>query len=168
MKVWDLRCDAGHVFEGWFSSEADYQQQRGSGILVCPVCESAQIEKGLSAPRLNAKSNQQSASQRGAEITTQPAPISNSGSSRKSSSAPESELALQARMQAQWLDMARQLVAQAEDVGGDFANEARRIHEGDAPERPIHGQASAHETQRLLEDGIPVLPLPEIVKKTVQ
>lgn len=73
-----------------------------------------------------------------------------------------------ARLQAQWLRMARQLVSQGEDVGEAFAQEARRIHEGEAPERHIHGQTTMQEARQLLEDGIAVIPLPDVVKNTVQ
>ena len=65
------------------------------------------------------------------------------------------------------LQWARQAAALAEDVGSQFADEARRIHRGDAPERPIKGQASADQTLQLLEEGVPVLPLPQAATETL-
>lgn len=75
-----------------------------------------------------------------------------------------------ARMQAAWLQWARHVVAHTEDVGGRFAQEARRIHHGDAEERPIRGQATREETAQLLEEGVAVMPLllPESAKETLQ
>ena len=75
---------------------------------------------------------------------------------------------VQAQLQAHWLSVAREVVAKAEDVGADFANEARRIHHGDAPDRAIHGEASFEEAKALMDEGVAVLPLPDGVKTTMQ
>ncbi|RMX07631.1 DUF1178 family protein [Corticibacter populi] len=162
MKVLDLRCDSGHVFEGWFASDDDYQSQMSRGLLQCPVCNSPHVGKTLSAPRLNAKSNTRSASAASArpeDALTPPGALH---------AAESPGPAQRAAMQARWLRQARELVRQAEDVGGNFPNEARRIHAGEAPERPIHGQASVGEMVELLQEGIAVLPLPDVVNEPVQ
>jgi hypothetical protein len=124
MKVLDLHCSHGHVFEGWFSSHEDYESQRERGLLTCPVCEDAQVSKMLSAPRLNL-----------AQTPPQ-------------------------QMQAAMLKMVRHVMANTEDVGNRFAEEARKIHHGEAEERSIRGQASREETEALLDEGIDILPLP--------
>lgn len=72
------------------------------------------------------------------------------------------------QLQAQWLRLAREMVAKAEDVGDSFAQEARRMHEGEAPQRSIYGQTTLKQARELWEDGIAALPLPAISKETVQ
>lgn len=161
MKVFDLRCAHGHLFEGWFASHEDYQGQLDRGLLECPLCGNAQIEKALSAPHLKSKSNRRDAAQPGQKPQAQ-----------EGADAHPHGHALQAQepreKQARWLAQVRELLKQGEDVGERFAQEVRRIHEGEADERPIHGQASAQEIVELLEDGIPVLPLPDVVSKPLQ
>ena len=148
MKVLDLLCADGHAFEGWFAGEDDFQSQLQRGLLQCPLCGSGQVHKGLSAPRLNlgAKLPAQAAEQ-----PHQPAPQ-------------------QAAAQAAWLRLARRILAETEDVGTRFAEEARRMHYGETDERAIRGQSSLQETVQLLEEGIAVLPLPlpEAAKETLQ
>jgi len=150
MKVLDLQCRLGHVFEGWFASEDDFQGQRQRGLVQCPLCADSHIEKRLSAPRLNLGAAEPEAASAAA-------------------SAPAAA-ALPAPLQAAWLELARQVVAQTEDVGTRFAEEARRMHHGEAEERAIRGQATADEAVQLLEEGIAVvpLPLPIAAKETLQ
>jgi len=139
MKVLNLQCVHGHGFEGWFASEDDFQGQLGCGLVECPVCGDAQVAKLPSAPRLNL----------GAAPAAEPA-----------STRQEVATAPDAQMQAAWLRMVREVMSQTEDVGERFAEEARRMHYGETEERGIRGQASREETRELLEEGIPVLPLP--------
>lgn len=149
MKVLDLHCTHGHVFEGWFASEDDFQDQRARALVACPVCGDLQVAKKLSVPRFNLGA-QAPPPARAASQATEPAaaPRHTEGVGR------EQEL------QAAWLRAARRIVAETEDVGSRFADEARRIHHGDAPERAIRGQASPQETAALIEEGVPVMPLP--------
>lgn len=171
MKVLDLQCRQAHVFEGWFGSEGDFQDQLQRGLVQCPLCADDHIEKRLSAPRLNL----------GAREPAAPAAPSSHGSepsgagalspvSRSPSQAPLDASMLPPAMQAAWLDIARKIVASTEDVGGRFAEEARRMHHGEVQERAIRGQATAEEAVELLEEGIAVLPLalPAAVKETLQ
>ncbi|MDO4723549.1 MAG: DUF1178 family protein [Comamonadaceae bacterium] len=167
MKVFDLRCAHGHVFEGWFASNEDYQSQCQRGLLQCPVCGSAQIDKLLSAPHLKAKSNRQSSGAQqqlpaGAEQAASQAEVHTPGLGA------QQIMAEQRKRQAQWLSQARAMLKNAENVGERFAAEARRIHDGQAPERPIHGQASLGQMLELLDEGIPVLPLPEGADEPLQ
>lgn len=148
MKVLDLRCQHDHAFEGWFASEQDYQDQLQRGLLQCPLCGDAQVRKTLSAPRINL----------GAREMQEAVPAHHSASAPelpRDPSAPDP-----AQLQAALWRLARTAVARAEDVGPRFAEEARRMHRGEAPERSIKGQASATEAVALLEEGIPVLALP--------
>lgn len=149
MKVLDLQCRQQHVFEGWFASEDDFRQQCERALVECPMCGDASITKRLSAPRLNLGSAR-------AEHPDAPevaAPVSTDQT-----------------LQAAWLALARRLVADTDDVGERFAEEARKIHYGETPQRGIRGQASRAETESLLEEGIAVLPLalPEALKGQLQ
>lgn len=135
MKVLDLQCSHGHGFEGWFASEDDFQGQLARGLVECPMCGDTAVSKLLSAPRLNL-----------------------------GASAPESRQDVvsmsEPSLQAAWLKVVRHVMANTDDVGERFAEEARRIHYGEAEERGIRGQASREETEALIEEGIGVLPLP--------
>jgi hypothetical protein len=135
MKVLNLQCSHGHSFEGWFASEDDFQGQIARGLVECPLCGNSAVAKMLSAPRLNLGA---------------PAPAVR----QEVVNVPEPEL------QAAWLKLVRHVVANTEDVGDRFAEEARRIHYGETGQRGIRGQASPEETEALLEEGIGVLPLP--------
>lgn len=144
MKVLDLGCPLGHVFEGWFASEDDFQSQKARALVQCPLCGDTAIDKRLSAPRLNL-----GAQAPAARPVAEPAASAPAGTA----------VAPDAAMQAAWLQMSRKLIANTEDVGPRFADEARRMHHGEVEPRGIRGQASAKEAVALLEEGISVLPL---------
>jgi hypothetical protein len=178
MKVLDLACSFGHGFEGWFASEDDFQSQLARGLVQCPMCDNAEIIKKLSAPRLNLSSARDSASKSaeqipaarqnatdsiasGADIAT---PTSQNGLNSAVSHA-EAHHPLQALMrnpefQAAYMQMAKEVLAKTEDVGEDFAREARKIHYGESKERGIRGQTTRDEALELLDEGIDVMPLP--------
>jgi hypothetical protein len=140
MIVFDLSCGAGHVFEAWFGSSADYEDQRGRGLVACPICGATEVAKAVMAPNVAPKGNSQAATVPMQSGTPTPAEM-------------KAVLAALARAQAKMLEG-------SEHVGNRFASEARAIHDGDAPDRPIHGQATAQEAKALIEDGVPVAPLP--------
>jgi hypothetical protein len=137
MKVIDLRCQSGHRFEGWFASDDDFLEQNGRGLIECPLCADKVVVRLPSAPRLNL----------GAAAPQEPQPAQ---------AADDSSRALQAR----WMQMVRRVIANTENVGERFAEEARRIHYGESQERAIRGQASEQERDALREEGIEVHPLP--------
>lgn len=144
MKVLDLQCVDKHSFEGWFGSEEDFQAQLTGGLVECPMCGSVNIAKQLSAPRLNLGAAKPADEQTAtpvveAHVPPQPMP---------------------SNVQAAWLKMVHHVLANTEDVGKQFAEEARKIHYGESQERAIRGQASAEETEALLDEGISVMPLP--------
>lgn len=158
MKVLDLRCQQDHTFEGWFGSEADFQDQLQRRLLQCPLCGDSQVRKVLSAPRINlGVAVPQHHLAPGSGVAQTPDPI-------ELPATPQQVPALQGA----WLQWARELVARTHDVGAQFADEARRMHHGEVPERPIRGQASMKETAQLLDEGIAVLPLPAAVTETLQ
>ncbi|MCA3237742.1 MAG: DUF1178 family protein [Curvibacter sp.] len=143
MKVFNLQCSASHRFEGWFASEEDYASQTQRGLLECPLCADKAVQRLPSAPRLNLGAGE-----------PQAAPSPSEGAQELV--AGDAAQALQAA----WLQLARRIVNQTEDVGERFAEEARKIHYGEREERGIRGRASSEETRELLEEGIAVLPLP--------
>ena len=150
MKVLNLQCALQHVFEGWFSSEDDFLTQSEGGLIACPLCGNTIISKRLSAPRLNlgGKSPQES--------------IQTSVKTVEHDSAQS--------IQDAWLAAARHVLANFENVGSDFANEARRIHYGNAPGRAIRGSATPVQAESLIEEGIAVtsIALPEVLKNSLQ
>lgn len=146
MKVLDLQCAYQHSFEGWFGSEDDFQSQLAGGLVECPLCGNNLIVKKLSAPRLNLGALQ-------VPNKADAAPVAAS-----SPVTAASEPSPQA--QAAWMKMVRRVLANTEDVGSQFAEEARKIHYGERKERNIRGEATVEETEALLDEGIDVLPLP--------
>ena len=138
MKVLNLQCSHAHGFEGWFASEDDFQGQLARGLVECPMCGDTGISKLPSAPRLNLGASEPAAPVPKQDVVAVP----------------------NAQMQAAWMQLVKQVMANTEDVGERFAEEARKIHYGETEERGIRGQASREETQSLLEEGISVLPLP--------
>ena len=155
MKVFNLQCSARHAFEGWFASEADHADQMARGLLACQICGDHDVQKLPSAPRLNLGAGEPA---RAADTATRGggAVVAGEASPGDAQDATRHRQALQSA----YLQFARRVMEQTEDVGTRFADEARRIHYGEAAERGIRGQASAEETEALLEEGVPVLPLP--------
>lgn len=163
MKVLDLHCGGGHAFEGWFGSEDDFQSQLGRGLVECPMCGDRQITKMLSAPRLNLGHSRVEVQPAGATRTL-PA---NAETAMRASTGPDRSGEL-AQMRSAWWRAARAAIQNTEDVGSRFAEEARRIHHGEAEDRGIRGQASGEEVRQLVEEGVPVLPVPDALKETLQ
>jgi hypothetical protein len=158
MKVLNLQCvPQQHSFEGWFASEDDFERQVERGLVECPLCGAREIQKLPSAPRLNLGAIR--------EPVGKPA-----AAPQVPAHAPPMEMfaAADPAHQASALRALRELVAATDDVGERFAEEARRIHYGDAAHRNIRGRASAREAMELLEEGIEVMPLPAAVKDTLQ
>jgi len=150
MKVLNLRCANGHGFEGWFASDDDYMDQNGRGLVECPMCADKVITRMPSAPRLNLS---------GAREAEPAAPASASAST--SPSTPQQPQPPQpADLQAAFMRAVREMIQRTEDVGPRFAEEARRIHYGEAPERSIRGKASAEEREALRDEGIETFALP--------
>ena len=152
MIVFDLACPTNHVFEAWFGSTDDYEAQRARGLVSCPICGAQDVAKAVMAPNVGAKGNS-----RPDRPSTLPAPAAARPMSVQGGAPMPAELkealTTLAKMQARALE-------KSEHVGRRFAEEARAIHTGDAPERVIHGEATAAEAKSLIEDGVSVAPLP--------
>ncbi|MGN6525420.1 MAG: DUF1178 family protein [Burkholderiaceae bacterium] len=156
MKVLDLRCAAGHGFEGWFASEDDYGSQRERGLLDCPVCGNADIARLPSAPRLNLSGVREPA-----RDTRAPASPEGQAAARRAAT----EVALPGQAAARLAEVVAELLSQCEDVGTRFAEEARRMHYGEREAAAIRGQTTPAEREALADEGIEVLTLPVPVAK---
>ncbi|HEY8616463.1 DUF1178 family protein [Phenylobacterium sp.] len=136
-----LTCEHDHGFEGWFGSSADFDDQQTKGLLECPLCASKAVRKQIMAPAV--------AGTKRTALKDQPNPQ------------------MQAMMMQALGQIRRHVEENFDDVGDAFAREARAIHEGKAEQRGIYGQATPKEVRELVEDGVPVAPLPpEPPKKT--
>ncbi|MCE5973919.1 DUF1178 family protein [Sinirhodobacter sp. WL0062] len=135
-----LKCESDHSFDSWFQSVEAFDKLLAAGMVACSVCGSSKVAKALMAP------------------TVQPA--------RKAATQPEAPLAApQGEVEQALAAMRRHVEENSDYVGMNFAAEARAMHDGEAPERAIHGEAKLEEAKALLEDGIPVKPLPFLPRR---
>ena len=166
MKVLDLRCAQDHGFEGWFGSEDDFRSQHARGLVVCPLCGSAEVSRRPSAPRLmiGRAAEPPRTAPPASESGGQPAPVP-PGSVPPG--LPAERLAV---MHTQWLRAVRHVMENTVDVGEKFAEEARRIHYGEVEEKAIRGRSTPEEAEALREEGIEVMaiPVPESLKRPLQ
>ncbi len=140
MIIYDLACSEDHPFEGWFQSQLNYDKQLGNGLIACPHCGSTDIRRVPSAVHLAKPANTLFPAESIPSINTQTG------------------------MLAAYHQLMSVIVSNSEDVGKDFANEARKIHYMESPQRSIRGEASADDYETLREEGIEVLRLPGIKK----
>lgn len=132
-----LKCAEGHSFDSWFQNAEAYDKLAAAGMVACAVCGGSDVEKAIMAPRVTA-------ARKAKDEDGAPGPLS------QPANPAEQALA----------ELRRKLEKHADYVGREFAREARAIHSGEAPERPIYGEARADEARALVEDGVPVMPLP--------
>jgi len=138
-----LKCSNSHDFESWFQSGEAYDKLFAARLVSCPACGSEDVEKAIMAPRVSPSRN-----------AVQLNPISDRSVEMHALTAPSSPAEAALR------ELKQKIQASSEYVGADFATEARKIHDGDAPERSIYGEAKPEEAKKLIEDGVPVAPLP--------
>ncbi|CAN7202661.1 hypothetical protein Brsp04_03198 [Brucella sp. NBRC 12952] len=129
-----LHCDHGHEFEGWFRDNADFDRQSERKLVSCPVCNSPEIQKSLMAPA-----------------------VSTSRSKEQVAIAMDQA---QKQVLEQMRELSRKVRENADYVGDQFAEEARKIHFGETEARGIYGEASKEDVHSLIEDGVDVMPLP--------
>ncbi len=139
---YDLICDQGHAFDGWFRNSAAYDDQAGRGLVTCTHCGSVKVEKQLMAPGIPVKANRK-------------------GDAAKQMVAAPADPRL-AELLAMVREMRRHVEENAEYVGDRFADEARKIHYEEAEQRGIYGQTTPDEAKALVEEGIAVHPLPRL------
>ncbi|RPI43589.1 MAG: DUF1178 family protein, partial [Betaproteobacteria bacterium] len=138
MKIFDLLCANDHRFEGWFASSADFERQRESGIIACPLCGDSQVVKVPAASYVNTGATDRTATTQTAEPSAEQSQYANFRSSMLAK-------------------LVEYVVKNTEDVGTNFPEEARKIHYGESPERKIRGTASVREVTELRDEGIEVV-----------
>ena len=143
MIKYSLKCDQDHCFESWFQSAKAFDTLKASGLLTCAVCGSAQVEKAMMMPRVTTARKKAKEPEAAPKVPAKPSLAEPASDMERAIS----ELRKKVEENSTW-------------VGKDFAKEARAIHEGDAPERPIWGEAKFDDAKSLLEEGVPVAPLP--------
>lgn len=152
-----LVCEHGHDFESWFPSSDSFDTQAKRGFVECPLCQSKKISKALMSPAI-------STSRRKAAMTAPANP--EPGDAVVPPPAPPQPVALlderQQHVRAMIRELHQKLTENSTDVGESFTAEARRMHDGDSPKRSIHGKATFEEARALVEEGIPVLPVPTL------
>jgi hypothetical protein len=137
MRVFNLCCEQGHEFEGWFASAAEFDRQQAQGSIACPLCNNASVARLPSAPYVNTGARRPET----VPVAAQPQPAAN-------------ELAaVLAKLKAY-------VVANTEDVGRQFPEVARRIHYGEESARGIRGRVTTQEAVELREEGIEAVALP--------
>jgi len=141
VKVFDLCCDAGHLFEGWFASQEEFDAQSQADKIDCPLCGSVLVRRRPSASRLNLGASAQPAA---------------------------AAVPAGSQLQTAFVRAALQAIANTEDVGERFAEEARRIHYKEVPERGIRGVATRAEAQALEDEGVRIMALPFPELETLQ
>lgn len=141
MIVFELICPKHHRFEGWFASTMDFDAQKRRGLLSCPMCADKSIER-LPSARIRKPEPEQAPSQPQAQQQANlPVPAQSAGPR-------------------DFNELIDYILTHTDNVGAEFATEARRIHRKQAPHRGIRGTATREETEELVEEGIPVMPLP--------
>jgi hypothetical protein len=155
-----LQCDKKHEFESWFPSSAAFDKQTKRGLVACPVCGSTKVEKALMTPRLARTGKHKSTDE---ATATPPVEAAHTGPEPPASEPPTpvammspQEVALRAKLK----ELREHLVANAENVGRRFPEEARKMHYGETEHRSIYGEASAEEAKELSDEGIEFHPLP--------
>ena len=142
MIQYTLKCSEDHRFDSWFQSAEAFDKLKAAGMVTCSICGSADVEKAMMAPRV--RPARKAATPQPEAEKPAPGPLSQPSN--------ELEQAL--------AHMKKQVEDNSDYVGLNFDKEARAMHDGDAPERSIYGEAKLDEAKALIEDGIPVAPLP--------
>lgn len=167
MIAFDLKCQSAHVFEAWFGTSADYEDQKARGLLTCPMCGDPHITKAIMAPNVARKGNQPSVTPATPPQTPEPnSPAPVAAKPDVPAALPGPDLPQEtAEKLFTAMEQIREVVEKNCDyVGKDFAEEARKIHYGESDERGIYGEASQDEAEELIDEGIEIAALPYVRK----
>ncbi len=135
MILFDLQCEKDHKFECWFASSANYQEQLKNKMIACPYCNSTTIQKSLMAPNINTKRTSKNSNNNKQKL-------------------------VQNNLEKQIKKFKKYIEKNTDNVGKNFAEEARKIYYGETKPRPIRGESTEKEAQELAEEGIPFSQLP--------
>jgi hypothetical protein len=151
-----LRCERTHTFESWFQDSSTYEAQVARKLVSCPVCSSVKIEKAIMAPRVMRKKGRE----RAEPVPATPAPATPAPAEAAASASTPLLMAQERELRTKLKELRDHIVKNADNVGEQFPNEARKMHYGDIEHRPIYGEASPEEARSLIDEGIEVSPLP--------
>ena len=165
-----LICDQGHTFESWFSNAQGYETQVKRGFLECPTCQTKQVSKAMMAPSVSTSRRKEVIRAQTAAMTAAAMQAQAQSAAAAPAAAPAPEPAQpvalldegQQALRAMVRELHEKLTENSTDVGDRFTTEARDMQSGDAPLRPIHGRATLQEAKALIEEGVPVMPLPTL------
>lgn len=167
---YSLVCEKSHDFESWFPNSDSFDTQAKRGLVECPHCGSTQVSKALMAPRVSTSRAKEARAERVREAISQlpvaPVPAAPTPpAAAQLPAVPDSQPSVlldetHAALRTAIRELHEKVVANTEDVGKAFPEQARKIHDGEAPARSIRGEATLEEAKALWEDGIPVLPIP--------
>ena len=165
---YSLQCERGHAFESWFQDSASFDRQAKRGLVSCPLCDSVKVVKSIMAPQIPRKGR--TSEQRAGEEKTLRATARRKKAAAASDAAsvpaatPSPEPLLMAKQETELLGKMKELrdhiKANADNVGEQFPEQARKMHYGEIEHRPIYGDASPTEAKALIEEGVEVMPLP--------
>ena len=163
-----LRCERGHAFESWFQDSSSFEKQAKRGLVSCPACDSVKVEKSIMAPQIPRKGR--TTEQRASEERTVRAVARQKKQKAEAAAAPAPEaaapsaeplvMAQDSEFRAKLKELRDHIKANADNVGEQFPEQARKMHYGEIEHRPIYGDASPTEAKALIEEGVDVLPLP--------
>ncbi|NTV71758.1 MAG: DUF1178 family protein [Azonexaceae bacterium] len=145
MIIYDLSCDNNHRFEGWFQNAGAFESQLEEGLLCCPQCDSHNVRRVPSAVAISGNHPEQ---------------VSDAPAIRAKNPTSTALMPVGTQAMALYRQLIQTIVSHSEDVGQSFADEARKIHYNEAPQRPIRGHASEDECDALRDEGIQILNLP--------
>jgi hypothetical protein len=169
-----LICDQGHTFESWFSNAEGYDTQVKRGFVECPTCQTKQVSKAMMAPAVSTSRRKEAIAAQTAAMTAAAMQAQAQAHSAVAASAPPAPAAAapaqpvalldegQQALRAMVRELHEKLTENSTDVGDRFTTEARDMQSGDTPLRPIHGRATLEEAKALIEEGVPVMPLPTL------
>ena len=140
MICYSLICSENHTFESWFANTQAYEKLKNQNLLSCSICGTLKVEKAIMAPNVSAKSN------------------SDLDQEKQKLKPLDSQNAIS--------ELKNHIKNNSEDVGNNFALIARKMHDGETPERNIHGKTSLSEARSLSEEGVPIIPIPWFDRKT--
>lgn len=161
MIQYSLKCTDGHSFDSWFQSAAAFDKLAAAGLVSCAVCGGAQVEKAIMAPRV--RPGRKAVSAVGEPEPQAAAPAAPAAVPAAAAAAPAGPGMLSrpaGEVEQAIAELRKKVEANSDYVGGNFVQEARAMHLGEAPERAIHGEAKLEDARELIEEGVPVMPLP--------
>lgn len=150
-----LICDKKHEFEAWFQASADYDKQRKRGLVTCPVCDSAKVEKAIMAPSIS-RAGRRHGDPVAVVTANEPEPAAGAPANAPFAMVPPQEREFRAKLK----ELRDHMIRNADNVGSRFPEEARKMHYGEIEHRSIYGEASPEEARALHEEGIEFHPLP--------